>query len=92
MMTGTPTMGLVVTMDTTRTDMTARNTTTIGLVGQIAILHSMIINAAMAMTTILHPFDSGKVKTKARVTTIHVVTIEILTIQSGNRGQKRGYR
>ncbi len=78
MMTETPTIGLVIMIDNTRTDMTAQNTTMTGLAGQEAILHSIVIDATMAMTTILHHIDSGKVKAKARVTTIHMVTIKIL--------------
>lgn len=64
---------------TTNTDMIIQNIMTIGLVYQIVILHSMITNATIAMITILHPTNSGKVKAKTSVTEIHVVTIEILT-------------
>ncbi len=60
---------------TTKSDMIVQNKMTIGLIDQITILYSMISDSIIAMTTILHPADSGKV----RFTEMHVVTIEIPT-------------
>ncbi len=76
MMSGILTLGFIVTINTNRTDMITQNSNTIGLLGQIAILIRVMIDAIIAMTTILHHEDSGQ--GQARVTTIHTVTIEIL--------------
>ncbi len=83
-MTKNPSTGLVVTNETTRVEMTALDTTITGMAGQTAFLHSVKTDATTTMLTILHLVNNGKVKdsimVKTRVIIIHVVIVEILSI------------
>ncbi len=84
MMIETQIIDLTVMTDIIRIYMTDLNTIIIGLDGQVAILHSMIIDATIIVIIILHLINSRKVKdkikVKARFTTIPEVTIQIPTI------------
>ncbi len=84
MMPETITIGLVVMLGIIRIEMIALDTTIIGMADQIAILHSVITVFTIAMTTILHLADNGKVKeeirAETRVITVPVVMVRIHTI------------
>ncbi len=84
MMPETMTIGLLVMIDIIRVQTITLETTIIGMADLIAILHSVIADATIAMTTIHHLANNGKVKDANRadtkVITVPVVKVRIHTI------------